>query len=121
MIALRTVASMLSTDKSEAEQLVAQQIDALREEHDGFRAGLRQQANDLGDLEEVVRSTLCEELGVVLPRRPTSLSMRATAGSPSASFDLTGVGDSKVVRLRRWFRSAMCRLWEVVYGKPEDS
>ena len=125
VFAVLAVASMLRRDRSEAEQLVVQQIEALsgqirrlREEHEDLRVDLRQQVDDL---EEVVRSTLSENLGVVLPQRPISIRAKFTAGSPRMSATLTVVGGSKVARLRQWFRRAMRRLWEVVYGKPEDS
>ena len=125
VLAVLAVASMLGRDRSEAEQLVAQQNEALsgqigklREEHEDLRLDLRQQVNDL---EEVVRSTLSEGLGVVLPPRPISMRARLTAGSPTMSASLTVVGGSRLARLRRWFRCAMRRLWEVVYGKPEGN
>ena len=120
--AVLAVGSMLRSDKSEAEQRVDHKIEALSgqtrrltEELAELRAEFRHQAGDL----EIVRSTLSEKLGVVFPPRP--ISMHATSGSPRASLNLTVVGGSKVARLRRWFRGAMRRLWEVVYGKPEDS
>ena len=98
---------------------MAQQIEALsgqirrlREEHEDLRADLRPRVDDL---EEVMR------VNGGRSSTPRPLSMRATSGTPRASFNLTVVGGSKVTRLRRWFRSAMRRLWEVVYGKPEDS
>ena len=119
------VASMLNRDKSEAEQLMSQkletlstQIGKLKEEHEDSKVDLWQQVNGL---EELVRSTLSEELGVVLPRRPISLRMRATAGSPKASFSLTVVGESRLARLRLQLLRAMSRLWEVVYGRQEVS
>lgn len=125
VFAVLAVASMLGRDRSEAEQLVAKQLDALRsqiyrlsEEEQDSRLDLRRQ---LDDLEEVVRSTLSERLGVILPPRPVSLRVKATLPSPTASVTVTVAGGSKVARLRRWVRRAIRRLWEVVYGKPEDS
>ena len=124
VFAVLAVASMLRRDRSESEQLVAQQTEALsvqvrglREELEDSRADLRQQVDDL---EEVVRSTL-EKLGGVLPPRPISLRARVTIGSPTVSATLSVVGGSKVARIRQWFRRAMRRLWKVVYGKSEDS
>ena len=122
VFAVLAVASMLGRDRSEAEQLVAKQLDALRsqiyrlsEEEQDSRLDLRRQ---LADLEEVVRSTLSARLGVILPPRPVSLRVRGTLPTLTGSVTLTVVGGSKVARLRRWFRRVMRRLWEVVYGKP---
>ena len=125
VFAVLAVASMLKRDRSEAEQLMSQKLEAvsaqisrLKEEHEDLRVEFRQQVNDL---EEVVRSTLREELGVVLPPRPSSIRAKFIGGSTSMSATLTVVGGSKMARLRRWFRGTMRRIWEVVYGKPEDS
>ena len=126
VFAVLAVASMLSRDRSEAEQLVAQRIDALsgqinglREEHEDLRVDLRQ---EIDNLEEAVRATLKEELGVVLRPRPVSLRAKLAFGEISMSgANLTVVGGSKIARLRQWFRRVMRRLWEVVYGRPEDS
>ena len=122
--AVLAVASMLRGDRSDSERLVDQnvealssQISALSEEHEDLGADLRQQVKDL---EEAVRTTLKEDLGVDLRPRRISLRARAIAGSPTASATLSVVGGSKLRRLRLWFRQAMRRLWEVVYGKPED-
>ena len=124
VLAMLAVASMLRRDRFEAEQLIAQrletlssQISRLREEHEDLRAGLRQQVKDL---EEAVRATLKEELGVVLPPLPISIRARFTAGSATLSAAVTVVGGSKLARVRRWFRRATRWSWEVVYGKPED-
>ena len=123
VFAVLAVASMLNRDRSEAEQLVSQKVEALseqisrlREEQEELRVDLRQQ---LDDLEEVVRSTLSEKLGVVLPPRPISIRAKFLLGSVGMSIaNLTVIGGSKVARLRQWFRRAMRRSWEVVYGKP---
>ena len=121
VIAVVVLASTLKKDRSEAEQLVSQPVEALsgrigklEEEHGDLRVDLRQQVDDL---EEVVRSTLSEELEVVLPPRPISIRARFTAGSPRMSATLTVVGGSKAARLRQLLRRAMSRLWEVVYGR----
>ena len=125
VLAVLAVASMLNRDRSEAEQLLSQrletlstQIGRLKEDHEDLKVDFRQQVKDL---EEVVRSTLKEDLGVDLRPRRISLRARAVAGSPTASATLSVVGGSKLRRLRLWFRRAMRRMWEVVYGKPEDS
>ena len=125
VIAVVVLASTLKKDRSEAEQLVSQPVEALsgrigklEEEHGDLRVDLRQEVDNL---EEAVRSTF-EQLGVVLP--PRRISIRAKAFHISASWsvaNVTVVGGSKVARLRKWFRRSMRRLWEVVYGKPEDS
>ena len=117
---------MLTRDRSEAEQQLAQQIEALSgqihrlgEEDEDLRADLRQQVKDL---EETVRATLKEELGGVLPPRPISMRAKAILGNVSLSAATgTVVGDSKLARLRRWFRRARRWLWGVVYGKPKNS
>ena len=123
--ALVAVASTLRKDRSEAEQLVAQPVEELtgrirklEEEHEDSRVGLRQEVDNL---EETVRSTF-EELGVAL--RPRRISVRARAVSFNVSVssaNVTVVGGSKVARLRKRFQRAIRGLWEVVYGKPEDS
>ena len=125
VFAVLAVASMLKRDRSGAEQLVSQKVEALTgqisrlsEEHEDLRVDLRQQVEDL---EEAVRSTLKEQLGVDIRPRRVRLRVKAVAGSPSFSANLTVAGGSKVARLRNWIRRAMYRLWEVVYGKPEDN
>ena len=125
VIAVVAFASTLKKDKSEVEQLVAQQVEALsgrigklEEDHGDLRVDLRQEVDNL---EEAVRSTF-EQLGVVLP--PRRISLRAKAfhiGLSMSAPNLTVGGGSKVARLWEWFRRSMRRLWEVVYGKPEDS
>ncbi len=126
VLAVLAVASMLNRDRSEAEQLLSQklkalstQIGSLREEHEDSRVDLRQQMNDL---EEVVRSTLREEQGVVLPPRPISVRPKPVRfGFDVSAANVTVIRGSKVAHLRLWLRRAMRRLCEVVYGKPEDS
>ena len=122
VLAVLAAASMLNRDRSEAEQLMSQKLEALstqigrlKEEHEDSKVDFGQQVKDL---EEVVRSTLREELGVVLPPRPISLRARFTAESPTMSVRLSVDGGSRLARLRRWFRRAMRRMWEVVYGIP---
>ena len=125
VIAVLAVASMLKKDRSEAEEQVAHlvrtlssKVRTLEEGHEDLREDLWQQVNGL---EELVRSTLSEELGVVLPRRPIPLRVRAIAGSPKASFSLTVDGGSRLARLRWRFLRTMRQLWEVVYGRQEVS
>ena len=124
------VALMVRRDRSEAKQMVEPQIAALSGRISSLeKQHLEKQYKDLrvellrevDNLEESVKETLRESLGVVLPPRPISLSLRATAGSPTASFNLTGAGGSKVARLREWLRRKARGIWEVVYGKPEGS
>ena len=123
--AVLAVAWMVSRERSEAEQFVAPKIELLSRQI----SSLEEQTEDLSvdllrevdNLEEVVRTTLSEELEVVLPPRPVSLRARATAGRPTASFNLTVVGGSKLARLREWLRRKARRIWEVVYGKPDGS
>jgi hypothetical protein len=123
--ALLAVAWVVSREKSEAEQFVAPKIDSLSRRI----SSLEEQTEDLSvdllreadNLEEVVRTTLSEELEVVLPPRPVSLRARATAGRPTISANLTVVGGSKLARLREWLRRKARRIWEVVYGKPDGS
>ena len=124
VFAVLAVASMLNRDKSEAEQLADQKLESLseqfgrlREGHDDLRLDFQQQLNNL---EEVVRSTLSDNLGVVLPPRPISIRARITSGVPSVSATVRVAGGSKLARLRHWFRRAVRRLREVVYGKRED-
>ena len=82
-------------------------------------ADLRQRVKDL---EETVRKTLEEELGVVLPSVPISVRARAVLGSFTVSAAAVTVsGGSRVARLRQWFRRSVRRLWGVVYGRPENS
>ena len=76
---------------------------------------------EVDNLEESVKETLRDNLGVVLPPRPISLRARATAGCPKVSANLTAVGGSKLARLREWLRRKARGIWEVVYGKPEAS
>ena len=123
LFAVLVVASMVRRERSEAERSVAQQIAALsvqisrlKEQHDDSSVDLRREVDNL---EEVVRTTLSEKLGVLLPPRPISIRARINAGSPTMSATLTVVGGSKVARLRQWLRRTARRLWEVVYGNPE--
>ena len=124
VLAVLAVASMLKGDRSEAEQLLAQQVEALsgridklEEEHGDLRVDLRQEVDNL---EKAVRSTL-EGLGVVLPPRPISVRPKPVRLSFNVSApNVTVVRGSKVGRLRLWLQQATRRLWGVVYGNPED-
>ena len=125
------VALMVRRDRSESKQMVEPQIAALsgrissleeqhlEKQHRNLRVEL---LREVDNLEESVKETLRDNLGVVLPPRTiSSLRARATAGSPTASFNLTAVGGSKMARFREWLRQKARGLWEVVYGKPEGS
>ena len=123
-LAVLAVASMLKRDRSDAGQLVDQRLEALsaqikrlREEHQGSSLDLRQQVSDL---EEVVRSTLSEEMGVLLPARSVSIRATMTAVTPTLSASLTVVSGSKLDRLRQRVRRALRQSWDALYGKPED-
>ena len=125
VLAVLAVASMLKKDSTEAEQLVDQklethsrQIRELTETQEDLREGLNQQ---IKGLEETVRTTLKEELGVALPPRPIFIRSRETIRRVRGSAILTMTGGSKLTRLRQWLRRAMWRLLEVVYGKPEGT
>ena len=123
VIAVLAVASMLTHDRSKAEQQITHQIGALpgriskqEEELQDLRVDLRQEVDNL---EEAVRSTF-EGLEVVLPPRPISVrpnAIRFSFNVPAAN--VTVVRGSKVARLRLWLRRAMRRFWEVVYGRRE--
>ena len=115
------VASMLERDRSEVAQLVDQQVGALpdrirmlEEEHGDLRANLPQEVGEL------VRSTF-EAAGIVLPPQSHSISANPAYFSFSVPpVSVTVAKRSRIARLRQRFRRAMRRLWEVVYGKPED-
>ena len=89
ILAVLAVASMLRRDRSEAEQLVARQIEGLSGQASRLEEGLEDLEADLRqrvrDLEETVRKTLEEELGVVLPPVPISVRARAVLGSFAVS------------------------------------
>ena len=126
ILAVLAVASMLRRDRSEAEQLAAQQIEGLSGQVSKLEQGLDDVGADLRqrvkDLEETVRKTLEEELGVVLPSVPISVRARAVLGSFTVSAAAVTVSEgSRVARLRQWFRRSVRRLWGVVYGRPENS
>ena len=116
------VALMVERDMAEARRLVSQQtgplaeqVHRMEEEHRDLIADVRRQVEDL---ENRTRSTF-EGLGVDLPPKLVSLRLRATAGTPTASFNLRVSGGSKWARLRQRFRRAMRRIREIVYGNPE--
>ena len=124
VFAVLAVASMLERDRSDAAGSVdrrfgelSAQVSSMREDHDGLALDLRR---EVGDLEEAVRSTLSEELGVLLPPRPVSVRFKATTGSPTVSMSPTTAGGSRLARLRQWFRGAAHESWDVFYGKPDD-
>ena len=122
LFAVIVVALMVKRDMAEASQLVSQrtgplaeQVRMLKEEHGDLIADLRLQVEDL---ETRSRLTL-EKLGAELPPKSVSVRLRAVAGVPTASATVRVSGGSKWARLRRWFRYAMRRVKEVVYGKRE--
>ena len=125
VFAVLAVASMLTHDRSKAEQLITQQVGALpgrirklEEGQQDLRVDLRQEVDNL---EKTVRSTF-EELEVVLPPRRISIRPKPVRFSFIVSAaNVNVVGGSKVARLRLWLRRAMRWLWEVVYGRQEVS
>ena len=125
VLAVLAVAAMLERDRSEAERHVGQKLDELaghiselREDHEHEKADIR---HEVDNLESVVRTTF-EQLGVDLPPRPMSLRGRAVAGTPRVSAaGLTIRGGSRMTRIRRWLLRTSRQIWEVVYGKPEES
>ena len=124
-IAVLAVASMLDRDRTRAERLVNEQardlqsrVSTIAEGQQNLRIDLRQEVDNL---EETVRETLRDELGVVLPPRvvlgrATAVRFSFTASAASG----TASGGSKVARLRLWFRRVMGRIWGIIYGRPED-
>ena len=123
LFAVLAVAAMLNNDRSEAAQLVTDrvedlsgQISRLRQEHTDSRVDLRQ---EIDNLEEVLRSTLHEELGVAL--RPRGISVRADPVYFNFSIPepKVTVGGSLMARLRQWSRRVKRRVREVFYGNPD--
>ena len=116
------VGLMVERDMAEASRLLSQQtgplaeqVHRLREEHGDLIADVRLQVEDL---ESRTRSTF-ERLEADLAPKSVSVRARVTSGAPTISVTLRTSGGSKWARLRQWFRRAMRRVWEVVYGKPE--
>ena len=117
------VALVVERDMAEASRLVSQQavplveqVHRLEEEHGDLIADVRLQVEDL---ESRTRSTF-ERLGVDLPpnkRIPVRARNILGAATNSAAVGISG--GSKWARLRQWFRRAMRRVREIVYGKPE--
>ena len=117
-------ALVVEKDRTEANQLVseqtaplAEQLERLREQQDDLIAGVRQQVEDL---ERRTRSTF-EQLGTDLPPRSVSVRARGVSFAVEVSAAVGTVGGSRLSRLRRRFRRAMRRVWEVVYGKPNSA
>ena len=115
-------AHAVKRDKTKTEDLVTERvgdlpgrISKLKEEQESLRADLSQQVRDL---EETVRATLKEELGVALPHQSIAIRASFTFGSPTASVTVVAARGSKFSRLQRWFRHVIRWLWEVAYGKP---
>ena len=116
------VALVVERDMAEASRLVSQQtvplveqVHRLEEEHGDLVADVRLQVEDL---ESRTRSTF-ERLGVDLPPKRISVRARIILGAVTMSAAVGISGGSKWARLRQWFRRAMRRVREIVYGKPE--
>ena len=123
LMAVLAVASTVNKDRSEAAQLLADQgkdlserISRLSQEHTDSRADLRREVDNL---EEAVRSTLYEELGVV--PRPRGISVRADPVSFNfrVAEPTVTVEGSLIARLRQCSRRVKRRLMEVFYGNPD--
>ena len=114
MFAVLTVAHMLNKDRSEAEHMLTQQIEALSGQISKLEVGQEDLGTDLRqqvkDIEETVRTTLKESLGIVLPARPISLRAKFTGGSSKGSASGAVVGGRMLTRLRQWLRRTMRRL-----------
>ena len=116
------VALVVERDMAEASRLVSQQtvplveqVHRLEEEHGDLIADVRLQVEDL---ESRTRSTF-ERLGVDLPPKRIPVRARIILGAATMSAAVGISGGSKWARLRQWFRRAMRRVREIVYGKPE--
>ena len=112
-------AHAVKRDRTKTEDLVTERvgnlpgrISKLEDDQESLRADLSQQVRDL---EETVRATLKEELGVDLLPKRISIRAKAEFGPISSSV----ANGSKVARFRVWFRRAVRWLREVVIGKPE--
>ena len=132
VLAELAVALAVGRDKSKAQQLVSQKVDAVSGEVGTLRSGhedVRDQHRDLiNDLrrqmeaqDEVFRAGF-EKLGVVLPGRRFSVN----AGAVSWRFDVSEPlvtltkGGSKWVRFRRLLQRFWQRLKDTVWGKSDQ-
>ena len=124
VVATMILASAMNDDRTTTERLVDQKaahlsgaFSQLREDFEDAKADYRQR---LDELERVMRNAFAE-LDVVLPPRRISLRGRATSGPPSTSLaNLSVKGRSKMRRFRLWIRRAWRRVWEMIYGTPDD-
>ena len=125
VIAVVAVSSALKKDRSDADELVAQHVEALsgrigklEEEHGELREDLWQEVDNL---EEAVRSGF-ERLGVALPPRRISVRAKGIHFRLNTSVaNVTVKRGSKIAHFRHWIRRSARRVWEVVYGVPDDS
>ena len=116
------VALVVERDAAVVNRLVSQhadplgeQVNRLKEEHDGLIADVRLQVEDL---ESRTRATF-ETLDVDLPPKTVYLRGAMTAGASISSATLNVSGGSRWGPLRQRFRRAMRKTWEVVYGKRQ--
>ena len=125
VIAVVAVSSALKKDRTEAEDLLEEHVAALsgrigklEEEHGELREDLRREVDSL---EEAVRSGF-EQLGVALPPRPISVRAKGIHFDVSTSVaSVTVTGGSRVARFRQWTRRWARKIWEAVYGVPDES
>lgn len=117
------VALLAEKDVSGVQHLVSQhteplaeQVNRVREEHDGRIEDLRSQFEDL---ESRTRATF-ERLDVNLPPRSVNVRFGVTSGAPEVSFTVRRSGGSRWRRFRRWVRRGALKVWQVVYGKKRD-
>ena len=123
--AVLAVASMLNRDKSETVLLVdgrerelLSKIRELEEANEGLVLGFRQEVRNL---EESVRKTLKEDLGVDLrPRRVCLRIGPLSTGMPTASMSVRVMRRGRPARLRSWIRDKIKCIWKAVYGNPKD-
>lgn len=125
VLTVLAVASMLTRDRADTERQLNQKVEellwefsALKEAYDNLETDLRLSVKDL---EETVRTTLKEELRVILPRPPISIRASFDVGTLTISANLTDVQRGKFACFRQWVRRAVRRVWELVYGRSEDS
>lgn len=123
-LAVLSVATMLTRDRADTERQISQKVEAiscqisvLKEAHDNLGTDLRLTVKDL---EETVRTTLKEELGVSLPRPPVSIRASFDAGGATISANLKGARRGWLARFREWIKQIARRAWEVAYGRTED-
>ena len=118
------VARLVERDAGEVSQLVSErvvplegQMERQREEHGSLIADVQRQVEGL---ESRIRSAL-EPLGVDLPLGALNISVTVRAGSPTVSIGVSVSGGSRWARTRAWFRHALRRAWEIIWGKRRNS